>query len=48
MISYLNVNEDKFKELMFLKGNLICDIGINVVGKDVVEYGLIDYVGGVG
>ncbi len=46
--SHSNVNEDKFKELMFSKGNLTRDIGTNVVGKDAVEYGLIDHVGGVG
>ncbi|PRS23265.1 translocation-enhancing protein TepA [Bacillus halotolerans] len=46
--SHSNVDEDKFKELMFSKGNLTRDIGTNVVGKDAVEYGLIDHVGGVG
>ncbi|MBM7701922.1 ClpP family protease [Metabacillus iocasae] len=43
-----NVSEEKFKELMFSKGNLTRDIGTNVVGADAVEYGLIDEVGGVG
>ncbi|MGN7943259.1 ClpP family protease [Virgibacillus sp. 6R] len=43
-----NITEEKFKELMFSKGNLTRDIGTNVVGKDAVEYGLIDEVGGVG
>ncbi|MTH51769.1 translocation-enhancing protein TepA [Bacillus mangrovi] len=42
------ISEDKFKELMFSKGNLTRDIGTNVVGTDAVEYGLIDEVGGVG
>lgn len=42
-----NIKEEKFKELMFAKGNLTRDIGTNVVGKDAVEYGLIDAVGGV-
>ncbi|KAF1681200.1 translocation-enhancing protein TepA [Bacillus mexicanus] len=46
--SHSNVTEDKFKELMFSKGNLTRDIGTNVVGKDAVEYGLIDHTGGVG
>jgi ATP-dependent protease ClpP protease subunit len=43
-----NVSEQKFKDLMFDKGNLTRDIGTNVVGRDAVEYGLIDEVGGVG
>ncbi|MDQ0230474.1 ClpP family protease [Metabacillus malikii] len=43
-----NITEEKFKELMFSKGNLTRDIGTNVVGKDAVAYGLIDDVGGVG
>ncbi len=42
-----NIKEEKFKELMFAKGNLTRDIGTNVIGDDAVEYGLIDAVGGV-
>ncbi|PLR94882.1 ClpP family protease [Bacillus sp. T33-2] len=42
------VTEQKFKELMFAKGNLTRDIGTNVVGHDAVESGLIDEVGGIG
>ncbi|MCA0983272.1 ATP-dependent Clp protease proteolytic subunit [Halobacillus yeomjeoni] len=42
-----NISEDKFKELMFEKGNLTRDIGTNVVGQDAVDHGLIDAVGGV-
>ncbi|AMV10509.1 MULTISPECIES: ClpP family protease [Geobacillus] len=41
------ISEEKFKELMFSKGNLTRDIGTNVVGPDAVRYGLIDEVGGV-
>jgi ATP-dependent protease ClpP protease subunit len=41
------ISEEKFKELMFSKGNLTRDIGTNVVGSDAVKYGLIDEVGGV-
>ncbi|WP_374718440.1 ClpP family protease [Parageobacillus toebii] len=41
------ITEEKFKELMFSKGNLTRDIGTNVVGPDAVKYGLIDEVGGV-
>lgn len=47
MREYFYILEEKFKEFMFLKGNLMCDIGINVVGGDVVLYGLINEVGGV-
>lgn len=43
-----NITEEKFKDLMFAKGNLTRDIGTNVIGIDAVEYGLIDEVGGIG
>lgn len=43
-----NIAEEKFKELMFEKGNLTRDIGTNVIGTDAVKYGLIDEVGGIG
>ncbi|MCR6848342.1 MULTISPECIES: translocation-enhancing protein TepA [Bacillus] len=42
------VTENRFKELMFAKGNLTRDIGTNVIGGDAVKYGLIDDVGGIG
>ncbi|MCA1023118.1 ClpP family protease [Halobacillus litoralis] len=42
-----NIPEEKFKELMFDKGNLTRDIGTNVVGQQAVDHGLIDAVGGV-
>ena len=42
------IAEKDFKELMFAKGNLTRDIGTNVVGKDAVDLGIIDEVGGVG
>src|SRR5699024_532396 len=42
-----NITEADFKELMFAKGNLTRDIGTNLVGKEAVEYGLIDSVGRV-
>ncbi|MFQ3543276.1 ATP-dependent Clp protease proteolytic subunit [Halobacillus rhizosphaerae] len=45
--SHSNIEEEKFKELMFARGNLTRDIGTNVVGQDAVDYGLIDAVGGV-
>ncbi|WP_170008726.1 ClpP family protease [Bacillus fonticola] len=48
VIKHSNIEEEKFKELMFEKGNLTRDIGTNVVGEDAVKYGLIDEVGGIG
>ncbi len=46
--THSNIEEEKFKELMFDKGgNLTRDIGTNVVGKDAVKYGLINEVGGI-
>ncbi|GFZ82979.1 translocation-enhancing protein TepA [Compostibacillus humi] len=47
VINHSNIKEEKFKDLMFAKGNLTRDIGTNVVGREAVEYGLIDEVGGV-
>ncbi|MFD1850327.1 ClpP family protease [Oceanobacillus bengalensis] len=47
VINHSNIKEEKFKDLMFAKGNLTRDIGTNVVGTEAVEYGLIDEVGGV-
>ena len=47
VVNHSNIKEGKFKDLMFAKGNLTRDIGTNVIGKDAVEYGLIDAVGGV-
>lgn len=47
VVNHSNIKEEKFKELMFDKGNLTRDIGTNVVGTNAVEYGLIDSVGGV-
>lgn len=43
-----NVPEEKFRELMFRTGELARDIGTVLVGKDAVEIGLIDSVGGIG
>lgn len=41
------ITEEKMRELMFRTGDLARDIGTNVIGKDAVEYGLIDHVGGI-
>src|SRR5690625_10047 len=47
VVNHSNIKEEKFKELMFAKGNLTRDIGTNVVGTNAVDYGLIDGIGGV-
>jgi ATP-dependent protease ClpP protease subunit len=45
--THSNVNEEKWKELLYKIGELSRDIGTSVVGKDAVRYGLIDEVGGI-
>jgi ATP-dependent protease ClpP protease subunit len=42
------ISEDKFRELMFRTGELARDIGTVLIGKEAVEVGLIDAVGGIG
>ncbi|QUL99704.1 MAG: ATP-dependent Clp protease proteolytic subunit [Candidatus Fermentithermobacillus carboniphilus] len=41
------ITEEKFRELMFRTGELARDIGTVLVGKEAVEVGLIDEVGGL-
>lgn len=45
--THSNISEEKFKELMFTKGELTRDIGTNVIGEQAVKYELIDEVGGL-
>lgn len=47
VVEHSNVTDEKFRELMFRTGDLARDIGTVVVGKDAVDYGLIDQVGGI-
>lgn len=42
------VTENKLRELMFRTGELARDIGTVLVGRDAVQVGLIDEVGGLG
>lgn len=42
-----SITEDKFKELMLTTGELVNDVGTILVGKEAVECGLIDEVGGI-
>jgi ATP-dependent protease ClpP protease subunit len=46
--SHSRISEQKFRELMLTTGELARDIGTTVVGKDAVEFGLIDAIGGIG
>jgi len=41
------VSDEKLRELMFRTGELARDIGTVLIGKDAVECGLIDEVGGI-
>lgn len=43
-----NISRETFRELMFRTGELARDIGTVLVGKDAVQSGLIDAVGGMG
>ncbi|MDD4237174.1 MAG: ATP-dependent Clp protease proteolytic subunit [Desulfotomaculaceae bacterium] len=43
-----NITEKNFRELMFRTGDLARDIGTVLIGKEAVEWGLIDAVGGIG
>lgn len=45
--SHSHVTESKFRELMFRMGELARDVGTVLVGKDAVNVGLIDAVGGL-
>jgi len=47
IVQHSHISEEKLKELMFAKGNLTRDIGTNLVGKEAVDYKIIDAVGGV-
>ncbi len=42
-----HISDTKFRELMFRTGELARDIGTVLVGRDAVDVGLIDAVGGI-
>jgi ATP-dependent protease ClpP protease subunit len=46
--AHSQVTEKKFRELMFQTGELARDIGTVLVGKEAVNIGMIDAVGGLG
>ncbi len=45
--SHSGVTEDKFKELMFNRGDLTRDIGTSLDSADAVKSGLINEIGGI-
>ena len=45
--SHSKITDVKYRDLMFRTGELARDIGTVLVGKDAVEVGLIDAVGGI-
>lgn len=47
VVQHSNITKERFRELMFRTGDLARDIGTVLVGKDAVECGLIDEVGGL-
>ncbi|WP_141603451.1 ClpP family protease [Terrilactibacillus laevilacticus] len=48
VVKHSKITEERYKELMYSRGNLTRDIGTNVIGEDAVKYGLIDQIGGLG
>jgi ATP-dependent protease ClpP protease subunit len=48
VVSHSRITAEKFRALMMTTGELAHDVGTIVVGKDAVELGLIDEVGGLG
>jgi ATP-dependent protease ClpP protease subunit len=47
VIEHSHISEKKFRDLMFRTGELARDIGTVLVGRDAVDVGLIDEVGGI-
>lgn len=47
VVSHSQMDESKWKEMLYKMGELSRDIGTSVGGKDAVKYGLINAVGGI-
>ena len=47
VVQHSKISDQKFRELMFKTGDLARDIGTVLVGKDAVDCGLINQVGGL-
>lgn len=45
--THSRIPEEKFRELMFRTGELVMDVGTVLIGKEAVELGLVDEVGGL-
>lgn len=45
--AHSRISEQKFRELMLTTGELVRDVGTVLVGKDAVDVGLVDAVGGL-
>jgi ATP-dependent protease ClpP protease subunit len=48
VVQHSHISEARFRELMLRTGELARDVGTVLVGRDAVDAGLIDAVGGVG
>jgi ATP-dependent protease ClpP protease subunit len=48
VVRHSQTSEERFRELMFRTGELARDIGTVLIGREAVECGLIDEVGGIG
>ena len=47
VIKHSNISEDDFQKLMFSTSELANDVGSILVGKEAVDYGLINEIGGL-
>ena len=47
VVSHSNINENRFNELLRNIGELVTDVGSTIDGKQAVDEGLIDSVGGI-
>jgi ATP-dependent protease ClpP protease subunit len=47
VVEHSNITDEKLRELMFRTGDLARDIGTVLVGKDAVDCGMINQVGGL-
>lgn len=47
LVDHSRVTEEKLREAMFRTGELVRDVGTVLIGKDAVELGLIDELGGL-
>lgn len=48
VVAHSRITTEKFRELMFRTGDLARDIGTVLVGREAVNVGFIDEVGGIG